>query len=114
VGPHPRQGGAFKNLKYTLLTPWGKKVKKANQEKAVAAAAEGKPAKVERPKMGTRGRAMSLKTTKSAKIDDYPKALEFFADSDEVRKCVQTLADRAVRTGSTPPGCSVLEEEQVV
>jgi len=104
----------FKNLKYTLLTPWAKKIAEANKQKEAAAAAEGKPFKAERPKMGTRGRAMTPKRTKTAKITDYPQALAFFAESDEIKECVQKLANRAVRTGSTPPGCTVEEDVQVV
>jgi hypothetical protein len=105
----------YKNLKIKLLTPWGKKVKQQNMEAAAAAAAEGMAVKAERPKMGTRGRAMSLKTIRTAKIVDYPKALEFFANSEDVRACVQKLANMAVRAGTNPPpGCEVVEDEKVV
>lgn len=106
----------YKNLKFTLLTPWFSKAKKQAEQAAAAQAAEGAPPpkSTPKPRAGTRGRAMTLKTTKSAQIDDYPAALAFFADSEDIKKCVQTLADRAVRAGLTVPGCTVHEEEKAV
>jgi hypothetical protein len=106
----------YKNLKFKLLTPWLTKQKEQQTKQAEVLAAEGKPppAETPRPRAGTRGRAMSLKTNLSAQVDDHALALAFFADSDDIKKCVQTLADRAVRAGITVPGCTVLKETKAV
>lgn len=65
---------------------------------------------VERPKAGTAGRAMALRTHKSAVITDYAATLMHFAENSEVRELIQTLANRAIRAGSPVPGCEIHEE----
>jgi hypothetical protein len=106
----------YKNLKYKLLTPWLRKLDTAKKKEAEAAAAQGEPppAETPRPRAGTRGRAMTLKSTKRAEITDYGMALAFFADSPDVRQVVQDLANRAARTGITVPGTKIIEEQQAV
>jgi hypothetical protein len=106
----------YKNLKYKLITPYLKQLQRDAEEAAKEAAAAGAPTPVEtrRPRAGTRGRAMSLKSHKRAEITDYPAALEFFRDSPDVVAAVQSLADRAVRSGIAVPGTKVIEEEKAV
>ena len=106
---------SYRNLKYGLLTPWANRLDRANKEQAEAAAAAGMPAPApSRPRAGTRGRAMSLKTLKRAEITDYDEALKFFAQNPEVKQLVQELANRWARTGQPVPGTKVIEESQVV
>jgi hypothetical protein len=106
----------YKNLKYKLVTPWLQRQTEAQQKEAEAAAAAGEPAAAEtrRPRAGTRGRATSLKSTKKAQINDYAVCLKFFEDSDDIKSCVQMLANRAVRSGITVPGATVIEESSAV
>lgn len=106
----------YKTLKYTLLTPWLQREEQRKKQEAEVAAAAGEPAAAEprRPRVGTRGRAMTLKTQKTAEITDYKLCLEFFADSPDVRSTVQMLANRAVRAGITVPGTKVTEESKAV
>lgn len=107
----------YKSLKYTLLTPWLKREEARKKQEAEAAAAAGEtPAAEEprRPRVGTRGRAMTLKSQKKAEIVDYRVCLEFFAESEDIRSCVQMLANRAVRNGITVPGTTVTTEEKAV
>ena len=104
-------------LKSRLLTPWLRRLDEVQKKEAEAAAAAGAPLAREdarRPRAGTRGRAMSLKTSKHARIDDYNACLAFFAESKEVRETVQGLANAAVRAGITVPGTIVVEETQAV
>lgn len=106
----------YKNLKYACITPWLKKLETEQKMEALAAAAAGEPAPAEvpRPRAGTRGRAMSLKSTKTAKITNFEACLAFFKDSEDIKSCVQTLANRAVRAGIAVPGCEVEEETKAV
>lgn len=106
----------YRNLKYKLLTPWLNLLKKKAAEAAEAAAAAGQlvPADTRRPSAGTRGRKMSLKSTKRAEIIDFDKCLEHFKDSPDLRDCVQELANRAVRHDFKVPGTKVIVEEQAV
>lgn len=106
----------YKNIKYKLLTPWQLAQEKALKEEAEAAAAAGQPAAAEtrRPRAGTRGRAMTLKSIKRAEITDYAETLKFFSESPDVKALVQDLANRAVRSGVTVPGTKVITEKQTV
>lgn len=107
---------AYRNLKYKLLTPWLKRKELEAKERAEKQAVGNGtlPLAAERPQAGTRGRAMSLKTTKRAEITDYAAALNFFSDSPDVKATVQSLADRAVRAGIVVPGTKVIEEQNTV
>jgi hypothetical protein len=106
----------YKTLKYKLVTPWLQREETRQRQEAEAAAAGGEPAAADtpRPRAGSRGRAQTLKSTKKAQIDDYPAALKFFEESDDIRACVQMLANRAVRAGITVPGCTVVEDTRAV
>jgi hypothetical protein len=106
---------AYKNLKYALLTPWLKKLEDIQKREAATAAAAGTPpAETARPRAGTRGRAMSLKTAKRAEITDQDACYQFFKDSPDIKATLQDLANRAVRAGVSVPGAKVLEETQAV
>jgi hypothetical protein len=107
---------AYKNLKFKLLTPWQLGQKKALEEEARAAVAAGEtmPETTRRPRAGTRGRAMTLKSFKSAEITDYEACLAFFKDSQDVRGTVQDLANKAVRAGIEVPGVKMTEEMRTV
>lgn len=104
----------YKNLKYKLILPWLAKLKRQAEEAAAAAAAMGERAEAKRPRAGTRGRAITLKTLQRAEITDYPAALAYFADSPDVKDLIQHLANRAVRAGITPAGTKIVEETQAV
>ena len=106
---------SYKNLKHKIVSPWLIQERKRLQEEAKAAAAAGEPvSEPRRPRAGTRGRATSLRKQKRAEITDYAICLDFFKDSEDIRSCVQMLANRAVRSGVPVPGAEVIEEEKAV
>jgi len=107
----------YRNIKFKLLTPWLKKLADDQKKTAEAAAAAGdqsEPLDTRRPRAGTRGRAMTLKSIKRAEITDYDACLAFFKENSDVRATVQDLANKAVRAGVTVPGAKLLEEESAV
>jgi hypothetical protein len=109
---------AYKNLKFKLLTPWLIAQQKKAEEEAKAAAAAGEPEaaseRARRPRVGTRSRAMTLKSFKSAEIVDYDLCLAFFKENSDVRATIQDLANKAVRAGVTVPGAKMVEEQRTV
>lgn len=63
---------------------------------------------------GLSGRRTGLKAKNyRAVINDYPKALEFFAENPKVRETVQALADALARSAAhtAAPGCTVTHDE---
>jgi hypothetical protein len=66
---------------------------------------------VSRTSAGTGRAKAALRDVKSATITDYTKALGYFANNEKVRELVQTLANAAVRQGTTPDGCEVKTEK---
>lgn len=60
---------------------------------------------------GQRGNKRSLKTRRVAVIEDYAKALAFFAENSDVKAVIQTLAQRAVTAKMPVPGVGVREKE---
>ena len=108
----------YKNLKFKLLTPWQLAQQKKAEEDAKAAVAAGEPLaadeRTRRPRAGTRGRAMSLKSFKTAEIVDYDQCLAFFKDNSDVRATIQDLANKAVRAGVSVPGAKLIEEQRTV
>ena len=106
----------YKNLKFKLLTPWLIAQQKKAEEEAKAAVAAGEPVPdaPRRPRAGTRSRAMSLKSFKSAEIVDYDLCLNFFKENSDVRATIQDLANKAVRAGVTVPGAKLIEEQRTV
>jgi hypothetical protein len=107
---------AYRNLKFKLLTPWQISQQKAQEEEAREAVAAGEPAREQarRPRAGTRGRAMTLKSFKSAEITDYDQCLQFFKENSDVRATIQDLANKAVRAGVSVPGVKLIEEQRTV
>jgi hypothetical protein len=107
---------AYKNLKFKLLTPWllAQQKKVEEETKAAVAAGEPVPEQPRRPRAGTRSRAMTLKSFKSAEIVDYDQCLEFFKENSDVRATIQDLANKAVRAGVTVPGAKLIEEQRTV
>jgi predicted transcriptional regulator len=101
----------YKNLKYKLLTPW---LQQQAREAAERAAQSGDTTQIERPKAGTRGRAMSLKSLKRAEITDYDLCLNHFRNAPDIKATVQDLANKAVRSGLEVPGAKLLEETKAV
>lgn len=67
---------------------------------------------VERPKVGTAGRATALRTYRRAEITDYAKALAHFSETKEVKELIQELANRCARAQIDIPGCSIIEERR--
>jgi hypothetical protein len=63
---------------------------------------------------GTRGRKVSARTKKLAKIEDYAAALASFAQHEEIKTLVQTLANKQANIGVVTPGCKIVEEGQAV
>ena len=104
----------YKNLKYRLLTPWLLEQQKVKAEKAASDARQGIPVEIDRPKVGTRGRAMSLKVLKRAEIIDFQACLAHFAAAPELLTTVQELANRAVRAGLDVPGVKTIEDAKAV
>lgn len=93
---------------------------KADAERAKAAAlnqpAPAAPIVVPvKPKVqagGARGSKMGLKTVKFAVVVDHPKALEFFANHNEIIAKVQELAGRAIKLDQEVPGVEVKVERR--
>jgi len=105
----------YRNLKYKLIGPWLQKLKREAEQKVVEAAVTGEAIPAEKkPKVTTRGRAMSLRTRKRAEIVDYAACLLFFSENPAVKLTVQDLANKAVRATLTVPGVKVIEEEEAV
>lgn len=85
---------------------------------AVKAERDAKRVEKERPKVAGNfaPRAMSLRTTWSAEIEDYDKALAHFAQMPSVRDAVQQAANAAARVlkGTQPiPGCKQVSTQSV-
>lgn len=59
---------------------------------------------------GQRGRVTGLKTVVSYVVTDHAAALAFFADSEDVRQLVASLATKASKAGVTVPGVERKEE----
>lgn len=106
----------YRNLKFKLLTPWllAQTQEQEKQTEAAVAAGEPVPEQARRPRVGTRSRAMTLKTFKSAEIVDFDQCLTFFKENPDVRATIQDLANKAVRAGVTVPGVKLIEEQKAV
>ena len=101
----------YKGLKNRLIAPF-----LSAQMKAMAATINeneyGDPPP--KPRAGTRGRAMTLRGTKKARIIDRDAVLAHFKDNEMVSTTLQVLSDRAVRAGESVPGVEAFFEERVV
>jgi hypothetical protein len=104
----------YKTLKIRFVTPFLQKATRAALEAKKRAAAAGFTVEAERPTAGTRGRAMSLRETRYAKIIDYDAVLHFFRNSQVIRDVVQHEADKTIRNGIEVPGTEVVIESKAV
>lgn len=90
----------------------------ARQQEAERLAAEAAKAEREaterRVQAGRTGSKVSLRTVKHARIVDYDKLVEALKDRDEMKELVQSLANRAARSGVDLPGMEVITEEKAV
>ena len=101
-------------IRFRVITPFLTKVKRAAEQARQEALQRGEvPAEV-RVAAGSLKRTTALRKVVDARINDYPAALAYFAQSSEVRETVQTLADRNIRAGLPVPGCERIEEERAV
>jgi hypothetical protein len=60
---------------------------------------------------GQRGRKTGLRTITRYFVVNHKEALNFFADSDEVRDLIQKLSERACKAGVAVPGTERIEEK---
>lgn len=105
----------FKNLKYALLTPFLADQKRIADEAMKASQGDLlPPPEPPRPRAGTRGRAMTMRSVKSARVLDYGKVYEFFAKNSELQFLLQDLANKAVRAGVEVPGTEIYTESKAV
>ncbi|KQQ39079.1 hypothetical protein ASF58_23345 [Methylobacterium sp. Leaf125] len=74
----------------------------------LAEAGEVLPTAAPGPRAGTAGRTVSVATLYRAQIEDYPATLAFFAEREEVRELVQSLANRIIAAKGTVPGCKAV------
>jgi hypothetical protein len=101
-------------IRFRVITPFltmrKRQVELARQE----ALQRGETPAEARVAAGSLQRTTALRTVVSARINNYPAALAYFAAHSEVRELVQTLADRTIRAGGQVPGCERIEEERAV
>ncbi len=95
----------YKGIKNRLILPF---------RSALAKAARENNEEEVKFRAGTRGRAMSVRSTKSARIIDRDAVLAHFRDNEMISTSLQILADRAVRNGDTVPGTEIVSEEKIV
>lgn len=90
----------YKGIKNRLILPFAKRARKDSEEF----------------RAGTRGRAMSLRGTKKARItpENRDAVLAYFKDDEMISTTLQILADRAVRAGVSVPGVEAYFEERIV
>jgi hypothetical protein len=101
-------------IRLRCITPYLSLKRRQAEEAARMAAEAGEPAPEARIAAGSLKRTTALRTVVTAKVDDYPAALAYFAAHPEIRELVQRLADRAVRAGVSVPGCARIETEKAV
>jgi len=126
--PHLKAGREV-DAKYKPLiaqaADWAKRLKAAatdyllarEREKQAAAAqaiAAGKTAvrtEMRATTSGTSGRKLSLRTVRTAHIEDWDSAIAFFKANPELRELVQKLANKCVQVGASVPGVKAVEEK---
>jgi hypothetical protein len=67
-----------------------------------------------RVQVGRTGAKLSLRTFISARITDFDKLLAALKHREEIREVVQSLANRAAKSGVALPGMEVVEERRSV
>ena len=60
------------------------------------------------------GKTVSARAVKTMQIEDYAKALAFFAEHPEVKALVQSLADKQAKLDMPVPGCRQLTDGKAV
>ncbi|MDQ2079518.1 hypothetical protein RA307_04930 [Xanthobacteraceae bacterium Astr-EGSB] len=96
-------------LKKVVVTPF-LNAEAARQAAAMAAAVKsGAAPEIVAPAKTTAGTTstVALRTVTSAVIEDYAKALAYFADNAKVKDLIQQLANAAARQGTCPDGCRI-------
>lgn len=89
--------------------------KQAEAERLQADAAQAeKEAQARKVQAGRTGSKVSLRTTKVARITDYNKLVEALKDRPEMKELVQSLANRAAKSGFDLPGMEIITEEKAV
>lgn len=84
------------------------------ERKAGEAAATERDAMARQTAAGRTGAKVALRTFVSARIIDYDAALAALKDRQEVREVIQSLANRAVKSGFDLPGVERVEEQRAV
>lgn len=72
------------------------------------------PAPVYTPVRAGTGKTVSNRIERTALIEDYSKALAFFAEHEEIKALVQSLANKLAKTKMPVPGCKILENGKAV
>lgn len=86
----------------------------ARQAAEAAAAAAAEAAKPVSVSAGRTGARIAQRKVTTAEVFDYPAALAHFADSETVRAEVQRLANLAIKSGMSVPGCRRVTAFQTV
>lgn len=86
---------------------------KAQAERLAREAAEAeKAAEARNPNAGRTGAKVSLRTFVSAEITDYDALVIALKDRPEMRELVQSLANRAAKSGKELAGMKIVEEKR--
>lgn len=97
---------------------WVKAERERERAAAAAAVAAGaEPASVAPRKVTTGGgvgRKVTLRRTKSARVDDWTKLLAALAEHPQIRETAQSIANQSARADIALPGCSIIETETAV
>lgn len=88
------------------------KIKAEAARKVEEAEAAERAAMARQTAAGRTGAKVALRTFVSARIVDYDAALQALKDSPEIRDLVQSLANRAVKSGFDLPGVERAEEQR--
>jgi hypothetical protein len=101
-------------LRAVVVTPFLVAARRAAEQAAEKAVQRGEEPPPVQVKAGSLKRTTALRMVITARVENYPAALAFFADTPEIRAEVQRLADRATRAGVSVPGCARVEIEKAV
>lgn len=77
-----------------------------------AAAAEKEAAQNHNASAGRTGAKVAMRTFTFAEITDYDALLTALKDRDEVKELVQSLANRAAKSGIELPGMKIIQEQR--
>src|SRR5690606_23805235 len=85
---------------------------KEAERKAEAAAAADREAAARNAAAGRTGAKVALRTFTSAEVTDFDALLMALKDRPEIKEIVQTLANRAAKSGVELPGMKITEERR--